>query len=472
VIRSSLDGLTLTLLAALGLSAGCKKDGPPVECINPVPIMQEGTNTPSGFYECESGLVHRAEAVECVAPDAPDNTDHCTQYAGGECDSAVDCQDRPYGGCMIVGDGTECACNYGCATDADCEDGYVCACAGVVSSGSKCIPAGCSTSERCNDGLCGLSSYCSGCDPFYSLACADPGSECLVNADCEPSETGEFQCSAHPDGEFSCKPLEYECGSVCGRPFLIEGQARVAGSVRRGDWCVELGADRFASIDAKTRRRLAEHWTRIASFEHASVASFVRASVDLLALGAPPALILATQRALLDEIEHARLAFGLASAYAGTLVGPGAIAIGGAIAERIDARTIVEGLVYEACVGETLAALEAREAAAWAENPVVASILEQIAADELRHAELGWQTLRWMLEQGDASLREFALAKLELAMREAEVATSEDGLRGHGVLDEQLRSELRLRALASIRQCVTALAARHRASAPDHRACA
>ena len=76
-----------------------------------------------------------------------------------------------------------------------------------------------------------------------------------------------------------------------------------------------LRASRASTPEA--RAVLAEHWTQEAAFEHASIASFARLTLDLLSVGAPPDLLDAA-RATLDEIEHARITFALATATAGS----------------------------------------------------------------------------------------------------------------------------------------------------------
>ena len=69
--------------------------------------------------------------------------------------------------------------------------------------------------------------------------------------------------------------------------------------------------------------RLAAAWLEIAQLEHASIAAFASLSLRLLAAGAPAELVTASHRAALDEVEHARIAFELASVYGGRRVGPG-----------------------------------------------------------------------------------------------------------------------------------------------------
>src|SRR5262245_52773660 len=58
----------------------------------------------------------------------------------------------------------------------------------------------------------------------------------------------------------------------------------------------------------------ARRWARAAQYEHASVASFARFSLELLALGAPSDLIARAHRAAIDELEHTELALGVARA--------------------------------------------------------------------------------------------------------------------------------------------------------------
>ena len=45
-------------------------------------------------------------------------------------------------------------------------------------------------------------------------------------------------------------------------------------------------------------------------------------NLQLMALGAPPELLLDTQRVTIDEIEHTQLAYCMVSAYEGRPVGP------------------------------------------------------------------------------------------------------------------------------------------------------
>ncbi len=142
--------------------------------------------------------------------------------------------------------------------------------------------------------------------------------------------------------------------------------------------------------------------------EHASVASFARATLELMAVGAPADLVRTCQQASLDEIEHARLAFAQASRFAGTEIAPGPLVcppLRAASLAQVAVDTFVEG-----CVGETLAALSAERARAGATDASVCSTLDRIARDETAHAALAWRTVAWAVGEGGDDVRRALVA--------------------------------------------------------------
>jgi hypothetical protein len=204
-----------------------------------------------------------------------------------------------------------------------------------------------------------------------------------------------------PNGEGLCCYIACE-GACCGRPFVVQGQALTAPEVQREDWA--LATSLSTALPFAARKSLAEAWREDARMEHASIASFCRFTLELLSLGAPPELLREAQRAGLDEIEHARMCFGIARTFSGQAWGPGPLAAVG-----VEARGLFDALraaVHEGCVGETLAAGLAREQARRTTNPGLARALEQIADDELRHAELAYRFIAWALTtHGEAARR-------------------------------------------------------------------
>jgi hypothetical protein len=426
------------------------------------PVDQAFTDppVPSGFERCNEGILHRPEKRTCEAPTTPDS---CMDNLLGGCTTAADCTEFPNGSCqqdLVFGGFTEgtCSCVYGCATDEDCGQGQICRCAGDgLGLYTQCIEAGCAVDSDCPDGeLCGLSPDI--CAPGgFLTACTTPADLC----------DGDGACANPP---CSFQKDHWECANAaCGRPFVVDCEAQVAPVAGRDDWRGLLRAP--SPVEPALAAELASYWTRIGQLEHASVAAFAQFVLQLLAVAAPPSLVLAAQSALADEIEHARLAFGLASLYAGVGVGPGPLAI-----TRTDMSTelstIVDAVIREACVGETLAAFEAREAAAQSEEPAVRAALTKIAEDELRHAELGWRFVQWALTHADAHAHAHARATFTAAVAEArsgvardEIAAATPQLRAHGVVDAPLRAQIWTQGLREvIEPCAAALFARPRAA--------
>ncbi len=176
-------------------------------------------------------------------------------------------------------------------------------------------------------------------------------------------------------------------------------------SSERARFWARLGDLETTHLPDSIRSALGRIWAETAQMEHASIASFNRFSLQLLAVGAPPELLEGSQRAGLDEIEHARMAFALASKYGAESVGPGALDLRGDTLGSLDLPSVAAGTVEEGCVGETLAALEAEAARDGALELVVRAAWSVIAEDEARHAELAWSFVRWALDQGQPAVR-------------------------------------------------------------------
>ncbi len=401
-----------------GTSTGGCGGAADLTCKDPQPHVSSET----GFVDCSGGFIHRPEVGVCAA--------------GGDC-----------------------------TTDADCATGEICLC---QPAGGNCIPSTCETDADCGDNLL-CSSYTEGCGSI-AFGCQAPEDECAADADCEAWEL----CSLGADRRI-CVP---QC--PVGRPFLIDGEERLASVEARADWLTDIecanpvrtNPERARTKGGHTKgghheplapqlqQRLAAEWTRIGLMEHASVAAFARFALQLMSLGAPAELLEATQAAMADETKHAKLAFGLASKYSGQKLGPGKLSIERALDEA-GLVSIALNTLREGCVGETVAAIEAAEAKTYAEDEAVCAVLSTISADETRHAELSWRFLRWAMDQGEAELseavrREIASIETELTGARLRAPTfdvltqHDEALLQHGVVPEALRNLIRKRVLSEV----------------------
>lgn len=221
----------------------------------------------------------------------------------------------------------------------------------------------------------------------------------------------------------------------------------------RDDWR-SLKSSRDTLPEA-ARQAIAEHWTRSAMMEHASVAAFSRFSLQLLAVGAPPSLIEDAHRAALDEIKHAELCFSLATLYAGRSIGPGPLPVDERALTGWDLVSIAVGTVEEGCVGETIAALEAEAAAELARDDAVRAVQLRIYEDESRHAELAWRFVRWAAHIGGEPVRAALRSAFERTMARFAGAAPlesihEHRLEAHGILSERRKHALRAQIMSDV----------------------
>ncbi|MFO0612966.1 MAG: ferritin-like domain-containing protein [Polyangiaceae bacterium] len=427
-----------SLFASLGLLAtGCSADGrtsaggevviptpsntAPVASASPSSSARTPVKVPGAGYVTESdGTIHRAGPATCDATiDAPSckGTEKML-----DCKTDADCKEHPHGKCTSYvapfRPGTDgCTCQYACATDSDCGGkDEVCVCKDAANRipHAECAVAKCKSDDECpsvkgKGGVCGLSSYFNGCGNEVTLACRTAKDACQTTSDCKDGET----CAVRED-TWMCQGMS----CAIGRPLTVgDGWARAA-ACDREDWSSEdIGEP---CLDGESLAR----WMEVAALEHASVASFARFSLQLLALGAPAELARAAQEAALDEIAHARLAYAIASRIAGRPIGPTELPEA-RMDVALDVRSVVRALVLEACAGETVGAIEALEARDAASDPALRAIFDRIAKDELRHAELAFRALGWLVRAHGEPARGAALSALASARlpgRERDVA--------------------------------------------------
>jgi len=290
---------------------------------------------------------------------------------------------------------------------------------------------------------------------FNVVACIDGGGSGVEVAKVEtgPIINDAGQC---------CYVVDWMFCPGGGRPYLVDDQPRVA-AARRGavdGWSpAELHRPEIGSLTATERATLAAAWTADALLEHASVASFARFSLALLAAGAPAELVALAHRAALDEIRHAQLCFALATAYAGEPVAPGPFPVGASLDAGTSLAALAASTVREGCIGETVAALVAAEQLAATTDPAVQAALTRIAADEACHAELAWRTVAWALQIGGSEVRAAvtaAFADVLAAPVSAPIAAptpltaGSEACRAHGRLDAAVTAQVVAAAITSI----------------------
>jgi hypothetical protein len=236
-------------------------------------------------------------------------------------------------------------------------------------------------------------------------------------------------------GDLCCYRGETKLDCAGGRPFLIDGQVTVAALEKLG----EVDAAHVLPCDGLVVGALVEAWLFAARMEHASVASFARFTLGLLAHGAPLSLVEAAQRAGLDELRHAELCLAQAHRYTTQRFRFGPLRIAGSTEPKVDLAEFVTRNIVEGCVGETVAAAVMAEQARAASDRELADALRGVADDESNHAALAWKVLQWALtvERGEIrDVAERAFSSAYVAARNSHSMPVDNGpeLAAHGQL--------------------------------------
>ncbi|TKD07847.1 hypothetical protein [Polyangium fumosum] len=226
---------------------------------------------------------------------------------------------------------------------------------------------------------------------------------------------------------------------IIGRPLRVDGRyvlPGVAGAPRRG-------RERGGRIDEPTRSALVSAWQDDARGECASIPAFLALARDLAAVGAPRDLVDRALAAAADEVRHTELCASIAGDLASRTLAPELLPPprrSGLDRARELQRLCVESW-EDGCLGEGAAAERARRQARGAKAPGIGAALGVIAADEARHAELGWRVVQWCLSEGGRPVREAlgeaVAASPEGPAREASPEAEPAAWRGYGRIGPQ-----------------------------------
>jgi hypothetical protein len=320
--------------------------------------------------------------------------------------------------------------------------------AGLCGPVQMCLPQEDAGACPTPDSLVGMQAYLTACPGTLGLC---PLVETVLSG---PFTDGGTECCYFVEG------MPIPC--YVGRTFYLD-EGAVKAELRRGRGWHEGPRPEVSALPAATRRALGEAWARDGLFEHASVASFSRFSMQLLALGAPADLVRDTHAACIDEVRHTELCLALASAYFGYGVEPAGLPIVGAVEVGADLAAIAAEAALEGCVGETVAAVQAQESLWRATDPAVREVLAVTVEDETRHAELAWRFLVWALDTGGDAVREGVMRAFAGFRPAAPMAENLEGVdvalfEGHGRIVAIEARAIAERALAEVvTPCLCAL---------------
>lgn len=164
--------------------------------------------------------------------------------------------------------------------------------------------------------------------------------------------------------------------------------------------------------------RVRAEWRARIAAEYTSAAITQQVTLWLIQLAAPPELIADGLAVVADELEHSRLSHEVYAAAGGTA--PPAIDRAAlALARRHEGLEddLLSAIVRVFCLGETVAVPLFGHLRGPCTQPVARAALDRILRDEVRHRELGWDTLDWLstvMEVAPMITREWPAWRAEL----------------------------------------------------------
>ena len=134
------------------------------------------------------------------------------------------------------------------------------------------------------------------------------------------------------------------------------------------------------------------------------------------------------QRLVADELDHARLSHACLVALGGpdepAVLDPAALA---APDDEGVLAALVDSIVRNFCLGETLAVPLFAAMWAEAEEPAVRSVIERVLRDETRHRQFGWDVLDELLARDEEGVRARVVATLPAFLAELGGLYAPDG---------------------------------------------
>jgi len=230
---------------------------------------------------------------------------------------------------------------------------------------------------------------------------------CSFDSACKLSESGG-NFNVTEDGNVNEDfVFELQCQSACmmiGRPF--RGGVVAEAITEASDW-----QSKNPSLTGEDSEELAEKWISAGLEEHASVASFADFTLSLLKFNAPARLVDWSLRSAREEINHAKLSFDLANMYRqnDSPASPGALDTSKKkdnvnCLEELLKSALVEGFFHEHANALIAQARRDSFAQVRIQNEQTDKILQTltvISEDELQHANLAFETAKWILEENE-----------------------------------------------------------------------
>jgi hypothetical protein len=160
------------------------------------------------------------------------------------------------------------------------------------------------------------------------------------------------------------------------------------------------------ALDDEERAQAVGNWRERMASEHVSARVFAALVPQLMRAGAARRQLVAVSAMIGQELEHALLCARVLAALGSEAVAP--LPALAAVPEHLDApplEALLRNVISISCCSETVAVALVATEREQAACPALRELLEQILADEVKHARFGWKLLEEVGPALDRDLR-------------------------------------------------------------------
>lgn len=169
------------------------------------------------------------------------------------------------------------------------------------------------------------------------------------------------------------------------------------------------------SLNGPQRTTAAARWAALGIDTHLGTANASRFALSLLAIAAPARLVESALEVARERVQHARIGFGLASAYADRPIGPRATAV---LPPLPDHNAVFEEAIAVYCIGSTISAICWSEAHSQSEDPAVWEALGTLKDGAWKHTRMGWDIIAWGIHAGPPEMEQHLRTRIDAHISE------------------------------------------------------
>lgn len=245
-------------------------------------------------------------------------------------------------------------------------------------------------------------------------------------------------------------------GWISGSPLVAEHAKLMRGRYAEIPWDQSTAHE----LTPEQRARVAACWTRRLEAEYIAISTFSVLSLDLCAARAPADILSMVHRAAIDEIRHAEYCCRLAEIYGGKAITPVAkLSNLPDDKKKPKVQQALQNALLVSSVAETYATVVLGAVRDRTTDPPTRAVMDNIWADEIQHARIGWAYLSFCFANGGQPERTAAEAMIPMSLKGVAAMIDkprpttgpiDDALARHGMMSPEDERQLFVKSVREV----------------------